>query len=81
MSEIMAKLAENYQIGIGVTSGILIVIYVVVSIFAIIKRRKLRGYVSVLGMIPFFNISLFFKGKSEKKGNVSENGEVIEDMF
>lgn len=77
MSEIMAELATNYQLGIGISSGVMIVAYILISIFAIRKYRKVKGIVSILGMIPIVNIFLLFTRK--KKG--IEKEEVIEDMF
>lgn len=85
MKEMMATLAENYQLGIGVITGILVIMYITISVLAIIKRRKVYGNVSVLGMIPFYNITFFFsakkKAKEDKKALDALNQEVIEDMF
>lgn len=85
MKEMMASLAENYQLGIGVITGVLVVIYITISVLAIVKRRKVYSNVSVLGMIPFYNITFFFsakkKAKEDKKALDALNQEVIEDIF
>ena len=78
----MAKLAEHYQLGIGVATGVLIAVYVVVSIFAIRKRRSVRGDISLMGMIPIVHIFLFFSGRKKNSANsIVNSDEPIEDMF
>lgn len=81
MSKVMAMLADNYLIGIGVTTGVVVVIYILISIFAIRKRRKVKGDISIIGMIPIIHIALFFSGvKLPKSGKVVKD-EIIEDIF
>jgi Mn2+/Fe2+ NRAMP family transporter len=77
----MATLAENYLIGIGVTTGIVVVAYVLISIFAIRKRRKVKGDVSILGMIPIIHIALLFSGVKLPKWGKGTKDEIIEDIF
>lgn len=78
MQDFMKYWADNYQLGIGIITGVLVIIYILVSIFSIRVRRKRKGDISLLGMIPLFHIALFFMGKPKK---APDGGEIVEDMF
>lgn len=78
MSDTMAMLAENYKLGIGITSGVLILAYILVSIFALLKYKKVRGGISYRGMLPLVNIFMLFV--KEKKAEVPEEV-IIDDIF
>lgn len=91
MNETMQYWADNYQLGIGLITGILILVYTVISVGAILLYRYRKGYVSVLGVIPVVQIGLYFMGKPKKekpkkkqktKNGVSDtNTEVKEEDF
>ena len=46
MKETMQYWADNYQLGIGLITGILILIYTAISIGAILLYRYRKGYIS-----------------------------------
>ena len=78
-AETMAWLAENYQLGIGTISGIIILIYLLVSVLAIRKLYSKRGLILIRGTIPVINIfylifGIFGNGKKEvsKKPKIEE---------
>lgn len=78
MNETMQYWADNYQLGIGLLTGILILVYTAISVGAILLYRYRKGYVSVLGVIPVVQIGLYFMGKQKKekpkKKQKAENG-------
>lgn len=65
-SEIMAWLAENYWIGIGVATGIVVVIYIVASILICVGARKRGVDVAVGAMIPVWHLKYIFAGREPK---------------
>lgn len=85
MSEIMLSLANNYRLGIGVISAVLIILYLVVSILAIRKYRTVYGDFSVACMIPVVGFILFLiavlKDKKSKPNSQGTNDEIVEDIF
>lgn len=92
MSELMANLAENYQMGIIIISAIFILIYALICIFSIRRVYKLQGVISLMGMIPLVNIFLLFKGRKKPKKNLTSvkkdanlesdsKDDIIDDIF
>lgn len=74
ISEIMAVLSDNYKIGIGVSTGIVVIIYALISIFSIRRVYKVKGKVTAWGMIPIVHIFLFLTGVKlpEKKVKIKK---------
>lgn len=79
MPAIMLSLAENYQWGIGIISGVIIAIYITISIISMMKVRKRKGIISIACMIPIVNIFFLFNfNKSSKKNNYFRKDKLIE---
>jgi hypothetical protein len=85
MADTMKTLADNYIVGIAVTAGIIILIYVAVSIFTLLRRRKYKGDISLLCMIPLVNVVVFFLAKKGTKSKVETTPEeealAVDDIF
>lgn len=85
MTDTMKTLADNYIVGIAVTAGIIILIYVAVSIFTLLRRRKYKGDISLLCMIPLVNVVVFFLAKKGTKSKVETTPEeevlAVDDIF
>lgn len=85
MADTMKTLADNYIVGIAVTAGIIILIYVAVSIFTLLRRRKYKGDISLLCMIPLVNVVVFFLAKKGTKSKVETTSEeealAVDDIF
>ena len=64
--ENMAWLSDNYRIGIGVISGIVILIYILITVFAIRHVYKKKGYIAIKGTIPILHLFLFLVGREKK---------------
>lgn len=62
----MFWLAENYKIGIGVATGVAVLVYVGISLLMFFKARKFGKDVSVCAMIPLWHIKYAFLGVSFK---------------
>lgn len=62
VSEIMYWLAENYWVGIGVASGIVILSYVGISLLVFFKSRKMYVDVAVGAMVPLWHFKYIVKG-------------------
>lgn len=60
MSNLMFFLAENYKIGILSLSGVVITLYIYVSMFSLFSSRKKGINVTIGAMIPFWNLKYFF---------------------
>lgn len=56
----MFFLAENYKIGILSLSGVVITLYIYVSMFSLFSSRKKGINVTIGAMIPFWNLKYFF---------------------
>lgn len=67
MKDFMKMLAQHYQIGLTILCSIVILTYVVISVFALLCRRKYYGDLSMLGVIPLVNIWLLFSKKRKQK--------------
>lgn len=67
MKDFMAMLAQHYQIGLTVLCSIVILTYAVISVLALLCRRKYFGDLSILGVIPLVNIWLLFSKKRKQK--------------
>ena len=72
-SEIMAWLAENYWVGIGVTTAVVVAMYVLISILVCSGARKRGVDVSIGAMIPFWHIKYAFAGKESKSPKTSKS--------
>lgn len=85
MADTMKTLADNYTVGIAVTAGVIILIYVVISIFTLLRRRKYKGDISLLCMIPIVNVVVFFLAKKGIKSKVEATSEeetlAVDDIF
>lgn len=85
MADTMKTLADNYIVGIAVSAGIIILIYVAVSIFTLLRRRKYKGDISLLCMIPLVNVVVFFLAKKGTKSKVETTPEeealAVDDIF
>ena len=57
MKETMAWLATNYKIGIGVATGVFVILYVVTGVLICLNARKRGMDVSIGAMIPVWRIS------------------------
>lgn len=53
-------LADNYMIGIGVITGILGVLYILVSLMIILKAKKWNVGMVCWGMVPFIRVIVYF---------------------
>lgn len=61
-------LSDNYMIGIGVITGVISLVYILISILIILKAKKCQVGMACLGMIPFVRIiGYFVKIHSYKK--------------
>ena len=60
-------LANNYMIGIGVITGVLGVLYILVSIMIILKAKKWNVGMVCWGMIPFVRIIVYFVATHKNK--------------
>lgn len=86
-SKTMAMLAEEYQTGILIASGVVWVLYIVATVFSTIIRYKRVGKLSVVGTIPIVHLALFFmdspkrKAKKIAKQKAEEEKEVFDDVF
>lgn len=65
-SEIMAWLATNYWIGIGCTTGIVVLIYLIVSVLICVRARKRGVDVAVASMIPLWHLKYIFSCREPK---------------
>lgn len=84
MSEIMLKLATHYRIGISVISGVLIVIYTVLSIMSVRRFYLAKGKISLWGMIPLIQLKYFLPSKkktSEVEGKNTSTNDDIDAIF
>lgn len=61
-NETMYWLAENYRIGIGVSTGIVVLMYVCISILVLLKSRKMGVNVSIGAMIPIWHFKYLIQG-------------------
>lgn len=90
-SETMAWLAENYKLGIGLSSGLVILIYIVLSVLAIKHLYKVRGYILVRGTLPVIHVFFLFakpkkkkvvvKKSDDKKEDESSDDDLLKDIF
>lgn len=82
MSELMVNLAENYQWGIGISSGVLIITYILISVFAIIRMYKMKDKIMISAVFPIIHIIyLFLKEKKNIKENTDNEEDVFEGIF
>lgn len=61
-NETMYWLAENYWIGIGVSTSIVALMYVCISILVLLKSRKMGVNVSIGAMIPIWHFKYLIQG-------------------
>lgn len=61
-NETMYWLAENYRIGVGVSTGIVVLMYVCISILVLLKSRKMGVNVSIGAMIPIWHFKYPIQG-------------------
>ena len=61
-NETMYWLAENYWVGIGVSTGVVVLVYVCISILVLLKSRKMGVNVSIGAMIPLWHFKYPIQG-------------------
>ena len=79
-SNTMAWLAENYWVVIGVLSGIIISLYVLVSVLVCVGARKRGVDVAIGAMIPLWHIKYAFAGKSHKPKKVVKHTKLAKNL-
>ena len=61
-NETMYWLAENYWIGIGVATGIVVLLYVGISLLVFFNARKMGVNVAIGAMIPVWHFKYIIQG-------------------
>lgn len=62
MSETMAWLALNYQLGIALLTAVVVILYVSIGLWVLFKSRKLGVDVAVGSMIPLWRLKYPIQG-------------------
>lgn len=65
--DIMQLLADNYTIGIGVSIGVVLVSYIIVSVLIVRFCRSENVNIGILGMIPIIQLFMWVRGKLARR--------------
>lgn len=65
-NETMYWLAASYQLGIGIATGVIVLMYVGISLAMFFHARKKGVNVSVCAMIPVWHLKYAFAGMDFK---------------
>ena len=79
MSEIMKTLADNYKLGIGVLTGVAISVYILISVLSLVRVYKIKGKVTLWGMIPVVHLFLFLVGIKLPEKKIKPKKPVTDD--